>query len=208
VPYHPVLKIAGQPGDTPHEFRARGEDAARAKRDDEIDKLRRSYDKQIARVEDKITKEQRELSMDTEDYRARKREENWALAETAFNFLRGRRQSYGVAWAMRRRGNTGRAEREIEESEGVLADLQEALAELKKSLEEEIAEVSQKWVEALEHVEEIRLTPRRSDVSVDTFGLAWLPTWRIRVTVDPEGQKRQIELEAYEFGTQINAGER
>jgi len=196
VPYHPVLKITGQPGDKPREFRARCEDAARAKRDEEIDRLRTSYAKQIARIEDKIAKEQRELAQDTEEHHARKREETWALAETAWNFLRGRRQSYAVAYAMRRRGNTGRAEREIEESEGALADLEEALAELNKSLEEEIAEVAQKWVAALEQVEEIRLTPRRADISVDAFGLAWLPRWH--VTVDADGQKRQVELEAYE----------
>ncbi|MGH2593260.1 MAG: helicase HerA domain-containing protein [Anaerolineae bacterium] len=196
VPYHPVLKIAGQPGDKPREFRARCEDTARAKRDEEIGRLRKSYVKQIARVEDKIAREQRELARDTEEHHARRREETWALAETAWNFLRGRRQSYAVAYAMRRRGNTGRAEGQIEESEGELADLEEALAELNKSLEEEIAEVAQKWVAALEQVEEMRLTPRRADVSVDAFGLAWLPRWH--VTVDGDGQRRQIELEAYE----------
>ncbi len=198
VPIHPVLKITGQPGDKPREFRARCEEAARARRDAEIEKVRKSYEREIVRVETKIAKGQRELSRDTEEYRSRKREENWALAETAFNFLRGRRPSYAVAWAMRRRGNTGRAEREIEESESDLADLEQALIELRKSLEEEIAEVAQKWADALEQVEEIRLAPRRADVSVDTFGLAWLPRWR--VTVDVDGQKRQIELEAYEFG--------
>ena len=198
VPYHPVLKITGQPGDKPREFRARCEDAIRAKRDEEIGKVRKSYATQIARVEAKIAKEQRELARDAEDYRARKREENWALAETAWNFIRGRRPSYAVAWHMRRRGNTGRAEREIEESEGELTDLSETLAELSKSLEEEIAEISQKWIDALEQAGEIRLTPRRSDVSIDAFGLAWLPRWR--VTVDRDGEKRQIDLEAYEFG--------
>ncbi len=206
VPYHPVLKIAGQPGDKPREFRARCEDAARARRDEEIDRLRKSYARQIARVEEKIAREQRELARDTETYRARKREENWALAETVFNFLRGRRPSYAVAWTMRRRGNTGRAQQEIEESEDELTGLQGALAELRKSLDEESAEVAQKWVDVLEQVEEIRLTPRRADVSVDAFGLAWLPRWH--VTVDQDGQQRHIELEAYEFGTRINADTR
>ena len=197
VPYNSALKIAGRPGDKPREFRARCEDAARAGRDAEIDRLRKSYERQIARVEEKIDREQRELERDTEEHRARKREENWALAETAWNFLRGRRPSYAVAWAMRRSGNTGRAQREIDESEDELADLREALADLRQSLEEEIAEVSQKWVDLLEQVEEIRLTPRRSDVSVDVFGLAWLPRWR--VTLDVDGQKRQVELDAYDI---------
>ncbi|HLF25488.1 MAG TPA: DUF87 domain-containing protein [Anaerolineae bacterium] len=196
VPYHPLLKVTGQPGDKPREFRVRCEDAARARRDDEIAKIRKSYATQIARLETKIAKERRELTRDTEEYHARKREENWALAETAWNFLRGRRQSYAVAYAMRRRGNTGRAEREIEDSEGELADLEEMLAELNKSLEEEVAEAAQKWADVLEQVEELRLTPRRTDVRVDAFGLAWLPRWR--VTVDRDGRAQSIELEAYE----------
>ena len=197
VPYHPALKIAGRPGDKPREFRARCEDAARAGRDQEIDRLRRSYERQIARLEEKIAREQRELERDTHEYRSRKREENWALAETAWNFLRGRRPSYAVAWATRRSGNTGRAQREIDESEDELADLREALSDLQRSLEEEISEVTQKWVDLLAQVEEIRLTPRRADVSVDAFGLAWLPRWR--VTLDVDGQKRQVELDAYDI---------
>jgi hypothetical protein len=206
APYHPLLKITGQPGDRPREFRARCEDAARAKRDDEIAKAGKSYAAQIARVEAKIARERRELDRDAAEHQARQREENWALAETVFNFLRGRRQSYAVAYAMRRRGNSDRAEREIEESEGELAELEGALAELNKSLEEERAEIAQKWADALEQVEEIRLTPRRADVSVDAFGLAWLPRWQVAIEVD--GQKQQIELEAYEVGTPINAAER
>ncbi len=194
APYHPLLKITGQPGDKPREFRARCEDAARARRDEEIAALRKSYARQVERVEAKIAREQRELERDVEERHARRREENWALAETVWNFIRGRRPSYALAWAMRRRGNTGRAEREIEESEGELADLEQALAELRKSLEEETAEISQKWVDTLEQVEEIRLTPRRADVSVDAFGLAWLPRWW--VTVD----NGQIELDACELG--------
>jgi len=196
VPYHPKLKIAGRPGDKPREFRARCEDAARAGRDAEIGRLRKSYERQIARVEEKIAREERELQRDAEEHRARKREENWALAETAWNFLRGRRPSYAVAWAMRRKGNTGRAQREIDESEDELADLREALADLRRSMEEEMAEVSQKWVDLLEQVGEMRLTPRRADVSVDALGLAWAPRWR--VTLDVDGQKRQVELEAYD----------
>jgi hypothetical protein len=199
VPYHPVLKITGQPGDKPREFRARCEDAARAARDKDIEKLRKSYATQLGRVETKVAKERRELERDLAEHRSRKSEENWALAETVFNFLRGRRQSYAVAWAMRRRGNTGRAERDIEATEGELSDLEEALAELNKSLDEEIAEVTQKWVEALEKIEELRLTPRRADVSVDAFGLAWTPFWR--VTIESNGQRRSLELEAYEMGS-------
>lgn len=198
VPYHPSLKITGQPGDKPYAFRARCEDAARAKRDDEIDKLRKTYAKQIERLRLKIAKERRELEQDIEEHQSRKREETFALAETAWNFLRGRRQSYAVAWAMRRHGNTARAERDISESEDELSDLEDALAELEKSLQEEIAEVSQKWVDVLEQVEEIKLAPRRVDVDVAAFGLAWLPRWQ--VTVDENGRRRELQLEAYDVG--------
>jgi len=166
--------------------------------------VHRSYATQIKRLEAKIARERREMEQDAAEYESRKREENWALAETAWNFLRGRRQSYAVAWAMRRRGNTGRAEREIQESESELTDLQEALAELKKSLEEEIEEVSHKWIAALDQVEELKLTPRRADITVDAFGLAWLPRWR--VTVNQDGQERQIELDAYAFVERRPAG--
>jgi hypothetical protein len=195
VPYHALLKIAGQPGDSPREFRARIEDAARAKRDEEIEKVRASYAREAKRIEDKMAREQRELARDEERLNATKREENWALAETVFNFIRGRRQSYGVAWAMRRRGNTNRAKQEVEESYDTIRNLQDVLDELRESLAEELELVSQKWVDALSQVEEMQLKPRRADVHVDEFGLAWIPRWTI--TGEANGQRRQLELDAY-----------
>lgn len=195
VPYHALLKISGQPGDSPREFRARIEDVARAKRDEEIEKVRKSYAREAKRIEDRQAREQRELARDEERLNATKREENWALAETVFNFIRGRRQSYGVAWAMRRRGNTNRAKQEVEESYDTLHNLQDVLDELRESLTEEIELVAQKWVDVLSQVEEMQLKPRRSDVHVDEFGLIWMPRWHI--TGNMNEQKRQIELGAY-----------
>jgi len=39
-------------------------------------------------------------------------------------------------------------------------------------------------------------------VTVDAFGLAWLPRWH--VTADDNGQSRQIDLDAYEFSALMN----
>ena len=196
VMLHPQLKSAGLPNEKPYEFRARVESEVRARRDAEIVKVKAKYQREIARVENQLRKEERELGQDQADLAGRKREETLGLAESVFNFISGRRPSYAVTFATRRRRLTQKSEAEVQESEGTIADLEDMLAQLRGALDDEMAEINKRWSSIFESAQEITLTARKSDITVDAFGLAWVPFWHVAGRLGDTEQA--LRLPAYE----------
>jgi hypothetical protein len=196
VMVHPQLKSPGMPNESPREFRSRAESEARVRRDAEIAQIKSKYQREIARVEKQLRKEERELESDRAELAGRKREETLGIVESAFNFLTGRRQSYAVAYAARRRTMTQKTEAEVDESEDSIGDLEDMLEQLRKSLDDEIAEINQRWAAVLDSAQAVTLKARKSDIKVDVFGLAWVPFWHVAGKVDEVEQT--LRLSAYE----------
>jgi hypothetical protein len=196
VMFHPQLKSASVPDEKPHEFRARVESEVRVRRDAEIAQIKVKYQREMARVEKQLRKEERELERDQADLAGRKREETVGVVESAFNFLTGRRQSYAVTYATRRRRLTEKSEAEVQESEDTITDLKDMLEQLQGALQDETAEINQRWAGIFDSAQEITLKARKSDITVDVFGLAWVPFWHVVGKV--EGEEQRLRLPAYE----------
>ena len=64
-----------------------GAEAARAARDKEISRLTASLDRQIATLQDRLAREERELTRDQVEYEQRKREETGSLLEMGASVL-------------------------------------------------------------------------------------------------------------------------
>ena len=190
---NPALKLYGKVGESRHDFRLRCEEEARRLRDAEIAKARAAMDRQMARVQEKLRREQRELTEDQQELEARKREELLGLGESAFNLLTGRRSSTVVSRASTKHRLTQRAKADVEESQEEIKSLEQQLEDLKADWEDQVAAINDRWAETLEQIEEIKVTPRRTDVAVTFCGLAWLPVWQVTLE-----DGRQVDLPAWE----------
>ncbi|HET91287.1 MAG TPA: DUF853 family protein [Chloroflexi bacterium] len=192
--YNPVLDLYGLVGESPRDFRVRCEAETRRRRDEEVAKARTRMDREIERVEEKLRREQRELAMDQKELEARKQEELLTLGESAFNLLTRRRSSAMISRSSRKRTLTKKAEADVEESLEAIEDLEDQLESLRAQWEGQVEEISDRWVETLNLVEECVVKPRRADVTIEFCGLAWVPTWRV---VLHDGS--QLELVAREM---------
>ncbi len=197
VMVHPQLKSLGVPNESPREFRARAESEVRIKRDAEIAQVKSRYQREMARVEKQLRKEERELEQDRAELDGRKREETLGIAESVFNFIAGRRQNYAVTYAARRRRLTQKTESDVQESEDSIADFQDMLDQLHSALDDEVNEINQRWANVFDSAQQITLKARKSDISVDAFGLAWVPFWHLAGKVGEV--ERQLRLLAYEM---------
>ena len=45
--------------------------------------------------------------------------------------------------------------------------------------------LEEKWGAASQDIQELRVTPKRADILIDIFGLAWLPYWQIGADGQP-----------------------
>lgn len=191
--HNPKLKLYGKAGESRRDFRVRCEDEVRDLRDAELDKARSRFEQQVDRLKEKLRREQRELSEDEADLAARKREETLSGAESVLNLLSGRRSSRMLSTASRRRRMTQQARSDVDESEEAIEDLQKQLEDLEADWKEKEEDVTSRWAETLEMIEEAEVAPRRTDVVVDFCGLAWVPMWYVEM----EGGQR-VTLPAHD----------
>jgi len=189
--HNPALELYGTVGESRRDFRVRCEEEARRQRDAELKVARTRVDKEMARTQAALRREQRELTADQEELEARKREELLNLGESAFNLLARRRSSSVVSRASRKRTLTKKAQADVEESEAAIEDLEAQLENLRAQWEEQADEINDRWADTLKEIEEVAVTPRRADVTVEFCGLAWVPAWQ--VTLEDE---RRVDLPA------------
>jgi hypothetical protein len=177
IALHPELGIAQDPGESERAFKIRLKQAARERRDAEVDALEEKYAARLDKLEDKLRKKEHDLAADEADHQARKQEELLGAGETVLGMFMGRRRSLSRVASKRRM--TRKAKLEAEETKDDIADIQEDIAELEAELKEAADEITQRWENAVDDLTTQELKPRRTDVDVQMVAIAWLPSWLI-----------------------------
>jgi hypothetical protein len=179
--YNPKLKLYSKLDETDERFQRRCREAAEDARDAEVEKLEAKYERKLDTLEDRLEREERELEEDKIEHSARKQEELLSGAESIFGLFSGRKSSRRLSTASRKRRMTRQAQADIKESEEAIEYLEEQIEELEEEARREVAEITERWQTYLEEVEEEEVKPRRTDVQISLFALAWLPRWEVEV---------------------------
>jgi hypothetical protein len=166
-------------------------EAARTAREAAMAKATAVIDKQIASLNDKLNKEQRELEQDKSEFEQRKREELVSGAETVFSLLGGR-SSRRISAAMSKHSMTEQSKGDVDESVDAITGYKQQLAQLEETRQQALDEAGSKWGEAVNAIIEIPVLPKKTDIYVNLFGVAWLPYYQVKL-----GDKL-LEIPAYE----------
>ena len=193
---HPDFGLKAGPGESEAEFRARCEEAARRKLETELEDVQRRFERELERKRNKLSQEERELETDLLDHKGRKQEELLSAGESLLGLILGRRSSRRLSQASRKRRMTSKAREDVRESEEVIEKLKAEIVELGQVQQQTMADVRQKWAGAATQYREERLRPRKSDIHLDTFGLAWMPHWVLRCA-DEQGSVYEDTRLAY-----------
>ncbi len=188
---NPALKLYSRPGQSYEEFRATCQRAADAKRDEELEKIRARYDAKIDKLEAKLAAEQRELGQNEDELRARESESRWTTAENLLGVVFGRGPHRMMSTSEQKKRLEQRAKHDVAESEQTIENLKLQIANLKAEAQPQFQAVAEKWTTAAQDIHELRLTPKRSDILVELFGVGWLPHWQI------EADGIRVEMAAF-----------
>ncbi len=180
------LKMTSYPNESEQEFRARCEDAADEFEDEEVEKIQARYEKQIEKLQDKLRREERDLSEDEARLSALKMETMVNYAQTIGNlasnfFGGGRRRSSRLSSSLSKRRQQAGAKAAVEESIEEIAELRRDLQELARDHEAELIEIDEKWAEIVADSVEISVSPMKKNIEIELFGVAWHPHWLARV---------------------------
>ncbi len=183
VAWHRALRLVQNEGEAPSAFaeRCRQADSGGAGKEAEV---RHRYEEKMHKLDERLAKEQLELTDDEREASARSRDTTIAVAsgigEAVLGALFGRRS--GLDTLARRGASTvraygskdrlaDRAAAEVEQSRQTIAQLEADKQRLAAELQQELALLRQ----AGAGIETLRLTPAHKDIAVRRVALGWLP---------------------------------
>jgi len=179
-----TLKVFAGPDVSPAEFMKACADAARDARDAEIEKKTAQLDRQLKSLEDKLAREERELAKDEDELSNRKMEEAGTHLENLTGLFGGRRKASRLSSSLTKRRMTQQARADVEESKDAIKEFNQQIAELELRREEVIAEINDRWGRVVNEITEVTIAPKKTDVLVKLFGVAWMPHYVIKSGID------------------------
>ncbi|MGD9854707.1 MAG: ATP-binding protein [Planctomycetaceae bacterium] len=179
----PTLKLYSHPGETEGDFKVRLKDDARARRDTEIERLRSKYAPRIERARERERKAEQRVEVEREQAEAAKRSAYVSWGSSLLGALLGRKltSSANVTRAGSAMRSTSRASQQSSDITRAEADERERQAEreaLERELEDQLHQIDDAYHIDTLAFEPYEVKPRKSDISIDTCGLLWLP-WRV-----------------------------
>jgi hypothetical protein len=179
--HNPHLKLYSEFSESDKAFLRRCRVEAKQALDAEAKKLEEKYERELDKIEDRLRREERELEEDKIEHDARKQEELLSGVESVVSLFSRRKLSTRLSTASRRHRMTRQAKADIEESEQVIEELEAQIEELEQEAKQQTEDLTEKWSRLIEEIEEEQVQPRRADVRINLFALAWLPRWEVTI---------------------------
>ena len=175
-----ALGVFATPDVSQAEFMKTCAEAAREARDAEITKATAALDRQIKTLKDKIAREERELKMDETELQQRKGEELATHAENVLGVFGGRSSNRRLSSSLSKHRLTEQAKEDVQESIDSLKQYDQELAALEQQCQQAMEAASGQWGDVVNDITEIPILPKKMDIYVNLFGVAWLPYYLVQ----------------------------
>jgi len=109
----------------------------------------------------------------------------------------GRRRMRTFTEISRRRRLSSQSQADVRESEEVIGELEEQIQNLRQEWDVALSELARRAEDLPRQMEQVQVAPRKTDIEVVVFGLAWVPFWRVALQ-DGSGEKQMVTLPAYQ----------
>jgi hypothetical protein len=174
----PALKMTSKPGESEGDFKSRLQVSLHEKRDAEMEKIRRKYTPKMTALQEQLRRAEARVEREKEQYGQQKVSTAISFGTTILGALLGRgAMSVGTVGragtAMKGVGRASKERRDIEMAQDSLEAVQERMDALQQQLDLELERIKSGMdIETLD-ISTIRIRPRKSDITVTSFGLGW-----------------------------------
>jgi len=178
----PLLKLVSGYGESERDFKLRLQLAAREKRDDILEKIRQKYALRINQIEAKMRKAQEIIDRETKQVSQQALQTAISIGSTILGAILGRKRmttsTLGRATTSARGASKILKEKQdVSRAKENLVLLQNQLDEVQKELAQEISNISNEFDRSIEVIEPYIIKPKKTDIVISLFGLAWVPYW-------------------------------
>ncbi|HEV8582238.1 MAG TPA: ATP-binding protein [Thermoanaerobaculia bacterium] len=173
----PTVGEVSRPGEPERDFRIRLAEAAREKRDEQVEALRKKYGAKSTQLQERIRRAQQERERQAGQVQQQTLSTVIHAGGAVLGMFFGRRRTLTSAGAaMRGAGRAFQEKQDVTRAEETLATLEKQLADLNAELEAEVDNLEERFDPEAADLEILGLKPRKTDVEVRFLTLAWAPT--------------------------------
>ncbi len=178
--YSNRVQVMSQPQESEGAFRARLTQLAREKRDLDVEKLRRKYSDDFARLQAQLTRAEQVVAREQEQAKTRKVETVISFGTALLSAFLGRRTvSAGsvsrMGTAAKSAGRMQQEKMDVVRAQENADAIRQQMAVLEEQLREDIRKLDASYDPGSEPLKEVRIKPKAKDITLEVFGLLWLP---------------------------------
>lgn len=175
------FKMSSHPAESEAHFRDRVADASKAQMADEENRIRSRYASKIKTLQDKILRAQNKAEAQKSQVGQRKIDALLSAGATILGALLGRGVSKGsitnAGTSIRKAGQIGKEQEDVTRVEGSLSLLQQQLRDLQTEMESSLTQLRESYNPDNLIIEKNSIHPRKSDISIETIALVWIPNY-------------------------------
>jgi len=184
VPFNPTLDLYGTPDGDYSQFHAQAVQMAREQRDAEVEKLTAKYSTAVERLRLQLERKAQRLESEKRELDDLRREELFTTGEAVLGLLKGR-TAFTLSRMSRVSGFKERSKGEAQMAQLEMRQLENEIERLQEEFQRALDQVNEKWAKAATTVQDYIITPYKKDISIDAFGVGWVPHWYAMINGQP-----------------------
>ena len=174
------FKLTGGPEESRSEFLSRVTQAAREKRDLQVEKLRRKYSSKYNTLQRRLMRAEQVLQREQEQAKSKKMETIVSFGTAILGAFLGRKAvSAGSATrfgtAVKSAGRMRKESMDVARAQETAAAVKHEMVELDERLQSDIDSLDTTFDPAGEELEEVTVKPQSTNITLKVFSLIWMP---------------------------------
>lgn len=152
----------------------------REKRDLKVEKLRKKYNNRFTTLRDRLMRAHQAIDREAEQASSRKMQTAISFGSAILGAFLGRKavsatSARSVGTAMRSASRMQKEKMDVVRAKERAEAIQAQLWDLEAKLQEDIDTIELSFDPEAEPIDEVTIKPKSSDITLEAFGLAWIP---------------------------------
>lgn len=174
------FRLTSKLGESEGEFRGRLGQVVREQRDLAVEKLRHKYNSRFATLKDRLMRARQVVDREAEQSKSKKFETAISFGTAILGAFLGRKvgsvaSASRVGTAMRSASRMRKESMDVSRAKERVEAVQTQLADLEARMQEDIEKIEFSYDAESEVLDEVRVKPKSTDITLDIFGLVWVP---------------------------------
>ena len=167
-----LLGLTAGPEISEAEFKEMCNKAVTKKEEEDLEKITSQYQAKMKTLKDRIARQELKIDKYKDQLTSRRADTALKVGESLLNLVAKGKIS-GVSSSSTKIRMSSEAKARLKEAETILENYQTDLANLENELSEKKLDVEQKWSDAVNDIDEIRVSPTKKNIRIIQFGLLW-----------------------------------